>query len=214
MAAVRRRVDDVAGWWRPFHLAGWWVLALLAYAFMLLQRSTCRLEVVGAGHLAARPNHLFAYWHENVWSLFVFLLFSGRGHVWMQHPARYMKGVHNVLALMHVRIVLGSSGEEGRRAVDEIADAVRAGASTAVAPDGPHGPVRTLKRGVLHMAVQSGLPVTPVAVRHRAAWRAPTWDRKWIALPFSRITVIVGEPVPVVPESMEDAERRTVEGLG
>jgi lysophospholipid acyltransferase (LPLAT)-like uncharacterized protein len=180
---------------------------------MLLQRATCRIEVIGAERLAARANHVVAYWHENVWSLFVFLLFSGRGQVWMQHPARIMKGVHLVLALMRVRIVLGSGGEEGRRAADEVAEAVRAGASTAVAPDGPGGPVRILKRGVLHIAAKSGVPVTPLAFRHGAAWRAPTWDRKWIAFPFSTITIEVGEAVAITPETMEDGEARVAEGL-
>lgn len=206
-------MDDVPGWWKPFHLTGWWSLALLAYGFMLLQRLTCRVQVLGAERLVERPNHLFAYWHENVWSLFIFLLSSGRGHVWMQHPARYMKGVHNVLALMRVRIILGSRGEEGRQAADQVAEAVRVGASTAVAPDGPGGPVRVLKRGVLHVAVKSGVPVTPLAFRHGAALRAATWDRKWIALPFSRITVEVGDPVTVTPDTLQEAEQRVVEGL-
>lgn len=180
---------------------------------MLFQRLSCRVLVIRAERLADRQNHLFAYWHENVWSLFVFLLFSGRGHLWMQHPARYMKGVHNVLALMRVRIILGSRGDEGRRAADAVAAAVRAGASTAVAPDGPGGPVRVLKRGILHIAVNSGVPVTPLAFRHGAAVRAATWDRKRIALPFSRITIEVGEPIEVTPETMEDAEKRLVEAL-
>ena len=84
---------------------------------------------------------------------------------------------------------------------------------TAVAPDGPGGPVRVLKRGVLHMAARSGVPVTPLAFDHGAAWRAPSWDRKWIVLPFSRITVFVGEPVTVTPETLDEAERRILEGL-
>jgi lysophospholipid acyltransferase (LPLAT)-like uncharacterized protein len=213
MASGRGRVDDVPWWWRPFHLAGWWAIALPVYLFMVLQRSTCRVEIVGRQRLVARENHIFAYWHENVWSLFIFFLFSAHGQVWMQHPARYMKGVHNVLALMGVRIVLGSRGDEGQRAADEIARRVGAGASTAVAPDGPGGPVRVLKRGVLHMAAGSGVPVTPLAFDHGAAWRAPSWDRKWIALPFSRITVFVGEPVTVMPETLDEAERKILEGL-
>ncbi|MGQ0535179.1 MAG: DUF374 domain-containing protein [Methanobacteriota archaeon] len=209
------RVDDVPAWYYPLWLGWSWLQTLPVYSFMLIQRLTCRIETGGDAETRSRGRVIYAYWHENVWSLFVWLLFEGRGHVWMQHPARFMKPVHNTLDLMGIEKVLGSQGEEGRRAADAVAGLVADGASTAMGVDGPRGPVHELKKGILHTALKSGAGIVPLRFEYGAAFRLPTWDRKWIAVPFSRLRVTAGGPVYVRrEEDIEKAAAEVVAALG
>jgi lysophospholipid acyltransferase (LPLAT)-like uncharacterized protein len=62
----------------------------------------------------------------------------------MTHPAAHMKPVHTLLQLMGLnKLLLGSSGEEGKQAVNQLARLVKNGWSTTISPDGPAGPPRT-----------------------------------------------------------------------
>ena len=73
-------------------------------------------------------------------------------------------------------------------------------------PDGPDGPSHRPKDGVLFIARKSGAPIVPAAAYTATAFRVPRWDKYVIPFPFSRITVVAGEPF-VVPArgSLDDA---------
>ncbi len=65
-----------------------------------------------------------------------------------------------------------------------------------VTPDGPWGPYRVAKPGVLIVARHAGLPIVPVAVRARPAIRLHRrWDHQLLPLPFSRIDLVTGPPI-------------------
>ena len=123
----------------------------------------------------------------------------------MQHPAAYMKPVHIALQLMGCRVVLGSGGEEGREAAATLVRLLREGWSTVILPDGPSGPARALKKGLLHIALESQVPIVPVRFRVERALRWWSWDRKSIPLPFSQINVVFDEPVIVTKSGFDDA---------
>ena len=96
--------------------------------------------------------------------------------------------------------VLPLPGESERAAALVLArrlgDLGRTGFSLVVTPDGPWGPYRVAKPGALILARQSGLPILPLAVRARPAFRlGGRWDRQLVPLPFSAITVLAGEPL-------------------
>jgi lysophospholipid acyltransferase (LPLAT)-like uncharacterized protein len=76
-----------------------------------------------------------------------------------------MRPVHTAFRLMGLKpLLLGSSGEEGRRAANDLARLVQKGWSTTISPDGPYGPPRLLKKGVLHVALKSGVPIVPLTI--------------------------------------------------
>jgi lysophospholipid acyltransferase (LPLAT)-like uncharacterized protein len=66
-----------------------------------------------------------------------------------------------------------------------------------ITPDGPRGPRRELKPGVIMIASQSGLAVVPVGIGFVRAWRFRSWDRFALPLPGSTIVGLVGEPIEV-----------------
>jgi lysophospholipid acyltransferase (LPLAT)-like uncharacterized protein len=149
-------------------------------------------------------------WHESLLPYFVAGLPYRKPYVWMNHPAWYMKGIHLYLRLMGVRqLVLGSSGHGGRRALDGVATLLEqesmpgALPSTFLNPDGPYGPAHRVKDGVLDLAQRTGAPVVALHLRCHHAWRAPSWDRKFVPLPFSRLDVIYSPGWHVTADNRE-----------
>jgi lysophospholipid acyltransferase (LPLAT)-like uncharacterized protein len=91
--------------------------------------------------------------------------------------------------------------ETARALTRRLGDLGAGGYSLVVTPDGPWGPYRVAKPGALIVARQSALPILPVAVRARPALRLTRrWDRQLLPLPFARLELIVGEPLPVPPD--------------
>jgi lysophospholipid acyltransferase (LPLAT)-like uncharacterized protein len=89
--------------------------------------------------------------------------------------------------------------EAGRLSL-ELARVARTGPSVVVSCDGPFGPYRAAKPGVLLVARESGVPIQPWAISLRPAWRlAGRWDRHLVPLPFARLRVEEGRRIAVEP---------------
>lgn len=179
------RVDTVPWLIRPFYLAVTWAIGAVLYLYYRLCRLTSTISIEGPGNRDLSQHAVFCMWHESWWSYFVVFQHIRSSHAMISHPAAYMKPLHNVFRWMGLkRLLLGSSGEEGRRAANELASLVQSGWSTTISPDGPSGPARSLKKGVLHIALQSGVPIVPLSISASRFISFPTWDRKKHPLPF------------------------------
>ena len=79
---------------------------------------------------------------------------------------------------------------------------LKAGGHVAITPDGPKGPVRRVKAGVIELSRLSGMPILPVAFGASPAIRLQSWDRFLVPYPFARGVFVWGEPlrVPADPD--------------
>jgi lysophospholipid acyltransferase (LPLAT)-like uncharacterized protein len=206
------RVDNVPALWRPFWLAYSWIVGIGFWCAWNLLILTCRVRLEGEQHHIGRENYIYSLWHESWFLYFAAFVRSHRRHVWLQHPDAYMKPVHVALRLAGIQFLLGSGGEEGREAARELVARLRGGSSTAISPDGPHGPCRVLKKGVLHLARDSGVPILPLRLSASRAIRTG-WDRKAIPLPWSKITLAYGSPITVTEDDFERAGRMLADAM-
>ena len=83
---------------------------------------------------------------------------------------------------------------------------VAAGYDFGIAPDGPRGPRRLAKPGVVAAARIGGLPIVPVAFSAAPAWRLRSWDRTLVPRPFSRGLFVYGRIVRVPRDASESAQ--------
>lgn len=215
------RTDGVPAVLRPPVLLYGYAAAAGMTALFLVPRPTIRMRVEGARHLRPGTPYIFCHWHEAIPLFFqanvprLLPPFRGAPQAWMQHPLWFMKPIHLFLRWIGVRaIVLGSAGHDGRSAADTLVALLKSGHSTVMFPDGPAGPPHVLKKGVLHMAAQSGVPIVPLRLRTSHCLRLPTWDRKIWALPFSTIRLTIGEPLMVDARSPEASAQALVTALG
>jgi hypothetical protein len=98
----------------------------------------------------------------------------------------------------------GSSSRGGARALVQLKRDLEAGRTVGFALDGPRGPARVAQPGAIWLAGATGHPVLPFHVEASRAWTMKSWDRTQVPQPFSRVALVVGEPI-VVPDSSESA---------
>ena len=107
------------------------------------------------------------------------------------------------------KTVRGSSSRGGGKALLEMVNALGPCDYAAIAVDGPRGPRHEVKDGILLLAKRTGLPVVPMAGGAARKWIAGSWDRLEIPRPFSRTTMLFGQPLHVP----RDADAATIAGL-
>lgn len=93
-----------------------------------------------------------------------------------------------------------SNRAEAAKLAKEMARIGREGSSLVVSCDGPLGPYRVAKPGVLIVARESGVPIQPWAVAIRPALRlSGRWDKHLVPLPFCRMRVDEGAQIRIEP---------------
>lgn len=207
-------VNNVPFWIYPFYLFLSYLLAALIHAYFLIVHLTSRIEWKGDFKRIWSGNSIHCLWHQYSF-LYILALFDLRSHVWMAHPYWYMKPALLFFKWRGIeKLVLGSAGTHGREAADEVVQFLKKGYSTLMAPDGPEGPPRILKKGALYMAVQSQVPILPFRFQCRRCFRLKGWDQKIIPLPFAHIRVEIEKVFFVTPENFEEEQRELIEALG
>lgn len=202
--AERYSVNAVPLWLKPLYWIYAYGLGLPLLAYGRLVRATLRVEIMRAPGSDERQSSILACWHEVIWLMF--LTHQNPSELTLlSHAAWYMAPIYVMLRGLGIRrFIWGSSGHQGRVAADRLVQTVRAyGGFVAINPDGPSGPPKVLKKGALHIAVQTRLPILPV--RYECAWkfRSGSWDRKWVPLPFARVRMHVGPAVRVTAEDLD-----------
>jgi lysophospholipid acyltransferase (LPLAT)-like uncharacterized protein len=141
-----------------------------------------------------RP-YIHAFYHEHILTLSY--AYRDRGVAVLVSQSADGEYISQVIHRLGYGTVRGSSSKGGLRALLSMAKAGRDGLPLAVTPDGPRGPRRTAQIGVLHIASRSGLPIVPLTAGVRQAKRLRSWDRSEVPWPFTRVRVLVGEPIEV-----------------
>jgi lysophospholipid acyltransferase (LPLAT)-like uncharacterized protein len=162
--------------------------------------ATWRVRVVGAEHeRRARANPhgcLYVIWHETLLPLTWF--HRTRGDITMLVSATidgdYLMAFGRALGYRAVR---GATGQDGVHAFKEVTGILREGHPVAIAPDGPIGPRRVLKPGVLVAAQRTGALILPLHATTDRAWRFDSWDRFLVPSCFARVDVRYAEPFAV-----------------
>lgn len=93
----------------------------------------------------------------------------------------------------------------GARALLAARAALDDGYSVGMTADVPPGPARRAGLGIVTLAKLSGKPIVPVAVASSRYSSLDTWSRLTFNLPFSKLGVVVGEPIRVATDADEAA---------
>jgi len=180
----------------------------VARAYLLLLRATMRVERESDEALERvrreSGQYILAFWHSR-FAMMPFL-YPGGQVVALLSQHRDSRMLAWILESFSYEVAFGSSTAGGTRAVRELLQRVRAGYDVALAPDGPRGPRRRVKPGVITIARLSGLPIVPVTYSARPARRLGSWDRTLLPWPFSRGLFLCGSLVHV-PRQADEAEQ-------
>lgn len=145
---------------------------------------------------------VYALWHEHLLPLAMLHRESGAVALVSQH--RDGEILARVLRRLGYGAARGSSTRGGQAGLRSMIELARAGAPLAITPDGPRGPARRCKPGVVRAAAQTGLPVIPMSAAADRYRRLDSWDRFLLPYPTSRIYVRHADPIDV-PEDLSAA---------
>jgi lysophospholipid acyltransferase (LPLAT)-like uncharacterized protein len=189
--------------WREARLALLEALAPpLLYAVLWLLSRTLRLDVEGLGGVRERWSRgervVMTFWHGR--QLLVAIAFpripEARPCV-MVSQHRDGEIATEMLRRWGVATVRGSTTRGAVSGLRGLLRAHRDGHDITMAPDGPRGPRCKVKPGIVHVAKAMSGELFPVGAAGSRVWRLRNWDRMIIPKPFSRLLVIVGNPVAV-----------------
>jgi lysophospholipid acyltransferase (LPLAT)-like uncharacterized protein len=185
-------------------------IAWLASHYIRLVFATSRVTVIGQDRLAAmlaagRPM-LGCFWHgrmlmyPTMWNAAAPMYFLISEH----QDGRL---ISRTIAHFGVETITGSSSRGGAMALRAMARTVTNGHWVCITPDGPRGPRMRAAKGIAMLAKLGGVPILPSSYSSTRAITLSSWDRFLLALPFGRLTFIIGEPVEVA----RDADDATIE---
>lgn len=144
----------------------------------------------------SRP-YVFMLWHEAIFPLLWW--HRGQGIAIVVSLGRDGQYLGDYASGLGYRILPGSSSRGGARALLGAVRVLEEGRPVAITPDGPRGPHRCLKPGVVQAAQRAGAWIVPLHARGEPAWRLGTWDRLAIPKPRAEVVVGYGEPFLIGP---------------
>ena len=152
---------------------------------------------------------MISLWHENM--ILPLLVNEGQGfHVLV---SQHFDGevIARILYAFGFFTIRGSSTRGGTEAYSEIKEKIQNGRlAIGFTPDGPTGPRRKAKFGVIRLASETGSVIIPLGVAATRFKRLKSWDRLLIIYPFSKCVLYYGKPIKIPAElSKEELEKFT-----
>jgi len=137
------------------------VLAFLSATFVRVLYATLRVQHIDSEKIEKLPQYIIAFWHEHL----VMMLHSRYRRPIRVMVSRSKDGEYVAGAFSHydVDVSRGSTTRGGTAALRGLIRAARQGSNIVFTPDGPKGPRRIAKEGIVMAAQATGLPILPIA---------------------------------------------------
>ena len=182
------------------------VISWTAAALLRLWFSTCRVEylkpeIMRHYHDGRMPAVLVGWHRGSIFSICITAsLVDAAVMISKSKDGEYLARAARFLGLTPIR---GSSSRGGQRALDRMVEYLktRQGLYAGTVADGPRGPRRVAKKGMVVLAQRTGIPLIPCVWSCKRAWTIKSaWDKTMLPKPFSRIKVDFGQAMHFPPD--------------
>lgn len=173
--------------------------------FLRLEISNFKFKDVAKKH-NANGAFLYALWHQDILSA---LLAHGKKfgpHMAMVSQSNDGEVLSIALKKFGQIPVRGSSSRGGKSAMLEIIKNSKKGIPAVLTVDGPRGPAKIVKSGIIEIARTNNLAIIPVGVKYSKYFEfSKSWDKFKIPHPFAKTIINYGEPI-VIPSEISNEE--------
>ena len=169
-----------------------WLGAQLIRLIAFTQRSEVLGEDAVQEHWQRGEHVIICAWHDQL--LMMVTIYKGPGAKILISRSRDGELIARTVSYFGQGSVRGSSSRGGREAFREMLKYAELDVDLAVTPDGPKGPRRQIKDGVIQLARISGRPVVPLNYVCGRGHRFRSWDRFLLPYPFARAVYCYGSP--------------------
>lgn len=195
------------------------LLTTIIFYVLKLYTRTLRVQYEGTEkiqkHLANGGRIIMTSWHQRFFGGFFIPKICKWSPCIMISKSRDGDFVAQIARQVGWIPVRGSSSRGGKEALRAMVQGVHEHKIGGHIVDGPTGPPRVIKPGLISLAQSANAVICPTVVSYEKAWIANSWDRFMVPKPFSRVLLRFGS-IFAVPEinSNEQFEsfRRKVEG--
>jgi hypothetical protein len=179
-----------------------------AYRLLNLYAKTLKLQVendeVFMRHLEAGGRVVFASWHQRFFGGFFIPRIYGAPSCIMISRSRDGDFVAGVVAHIGWRAIRGSGSRGGREALQQMIDALIQDRVGGHIVDGPLGPPRVVKPGLITLAQRTGAAICPAYVSYEKPFKFNSWDRFMAPKPFSRVLLRFDRELTIVPAELDE----------
>ncbi len=157
---------------------------------------------------ADRPN-IMLMWHEELFP--ILKCASHQQWVVIVSPSKDGDFLSKLLSSWGYKIIRGSASTH-YKAVRVLRETIQLANDNKITLgiDGPKGPRREIKIGMLLAAQRTGVPVYLVRIKARGLRLHKTWDKSFFPWPFARITLVQSGPITID----KDLDRDALQKLG
>lgn len=181
------------------------LLGAVAGGYLRFVYATTRWRWVERGHFDARladSAFVAVCWHGRIAPM-PMMRPKHRRAVALISANRDGDVLQTTMAALGVEAIRGSSRHPRKRDKDKggaaaasaLVEALRAGVSVVITPDGPVGPRMRAKPGAIAVAAAAGVMVLPMSASFSRATVLKTWDRFMIPWPFGRGVMAFGPAI-------------------
>lgn len=194
----------------------WWTRPAghIVWLFITAVCATLRKQLVFRGNSAdflGKQQAIISLWHNRTFTPCYIYRYCVDSKVPMSMLTSASKDgalLSTVAEDYGMRTVRGSSNRRGVAGFRDMLRELAEGCCMCITPDGPKGPRYKSHAGVIRLASVSGLPILPLCFDFSSCWRInKAWDAFVIPKPFSRVTILVQEPL-YVPAGLDDVTQK------
>ena len=183
---------------------------LPAYWFLSLYAGSMRLRVEGDDVFRRRLEEggrvVFASWHQRFFGGFFIPRIYGKPHCIMISRSRDGDFIAGVVGHIGWRAIRGSSSLGGKEALKQMIDALMQDRIGGHIVDGPLGPPRVVKPGLISLAQRTGAAICPAYVSYENPVVFNSWDHFMTPRPFSRVLLRFDTELTDVPPELDENE--------
>ena len=138
---------------------------------------------------------IFSVWHSHLLSIV---------HDLRNMEINALAGTHSDADLIsHIatkwgwKMVRGSSKEKGSEAYKSMLRLIKNSNYSLlfITPDGPSGPPKIPKKGIIRLAQNTNAGIIPIRVNYTRSWGYKNWDTFYLAKPFGTISIEYGQAI-------------------
>jgi lysophospholipid acyltransferase (LPLAT)-like uncharacterized protein len=181
----------------------------LVYQFLNLYSKTIRVRFENCesifNHLNENGRVLIGSWHQRFFAGFYLPKKFQRPVCIMISQSRDGDFIADIVRRIGWMPARGSSSRGGKEAMKAMIDGIIETGIGGHIVDGPTGPPRIIKPGLIALAQQSGAAICNAYVYYENPWILNSWDRFMIPKPFSRVLLRFGK-LEFIPEEMDAGE--------
>jgi|TARA_B100000902_G_C27127993_1_gene822113 lysophospholipid acyltransferase (LPLAT)-like uncharacterized protein len=172
--------------------------AVLAKWLLLIIYKTNRWDIRGSENFEIALNNkksvIISTWHGQLLTTFMHLAKKKYyGLAGLNRDGELISRVGNQLGW---KILRGSSSRGGSRIFIEIVKILRQPSTLiGITPDGPRGPEKIPKAGVIKAAQKTGAIIIPVSSISTRNWKFVNWHTFFLEKPFGKIYLKYGKPI-------------------